>query len=125
MRTGFANAMFGWCISGPLALCHFGFIVGFAIKKHSSNNMAALQEYVQNATIVVGVAQGCITLVGYAIFFYWNQVLWADLNSGDCLAGYCLLDFFNWLFLLFITLFAAIIVALALCIGVCCGPCIY
>lgn len=126
MRTGFANAMFGWCISAPLGVLHLGFIIGFAIKKRSSSNVALLQEYVQRATIVVSIGQVLITLLGYATFFFWNQVLWGDLSSGDnCLAGYNLLDILNWVILIFVTAWAAIIVALGCCIGVCCGPCIF
>jgi len=55
MRAGYANAMFGWCIIGPTALLHLGFIVGFFIKKRTNHSVAALQEYVRVASIVVAI----------------------------------------------------------------------
>ena len=54
----------------------------------------------------------------------WSQVLWADIDSGDCLNGYNLFDFINWIILLLITVWPAIILACLCVCGICCSPCI-
>lgn len=33
MRTGFANAMFGWVLCGAFAVMHLAFIIGYHCKK--------------------------------------------------------------------------------------------
>ena len=78
----------------------------------------------EKGTIVWAFTQ-ILVVVAYGVFFFWTQVLWTDIGSGDCLSGYNLIDFLNWLFLLFITVWAAIMLAIGVCIGICCGPCIY
>lgn len=72
MHTGYANVMFAWTIVLPIALFHLGFILGFFIRKRTSQNVTVLQEYVKSASIIVAIGQGILSLLGYAIFFYWT-----------------------------------------------------
>ena len=64
-------------------------------------------------------------MLAYTVYFCWTQVLWTDINTGDCLSGYNVFDFINWLVLLLITVWPTITVGFGMCICVCCGPCIY
>jgi len=52
-------------------------------------------------------------------------VLWADIDSGNCMDGYNLFDFFIWLSLLLLTVGSAIITSCTCLIAICCAPCIY
>ena len=125
MNTALANLLFGVVILGGQAFCHLCFILGYWYKNSISfTSVAALKEYVEKAAIVTLFGAFVFNLFGYAIFFYWTQVLWADIDTGDCLTGYNLFDFVNWLIILLVCLSSAIIVAFGTCCCVCCAPCI-
>ena len=40
MRTGFANAMFGWVIATLIALSHLGFVIGYKCKEGAATRNA-------------------------------------------------------------------------------------
>ena len=124
MRTAFSNAMFGWVLVGGQALIHLIFIVGFVIKSRSGSS-TVLKEFVEAGTIFTGLSTLFINSIGWAVWFYWTQVLWADIGSGDCLSGYNLFDFINWLILLLCTVWSAIVVAIGALICLCCSCCIF
>ena len=63
-----------------------------------------MTEFLESATIKTFVAKLIINPLGYAIFFYWCQVLWTDMDN-KCLEGYNLFDFILWLGLLVMTVF--------------------
>ena len=123
MRTGFANAMFGWVLIGMQAAINLIFIIGF-LYKQTSGSSAALKDYVEKGVICAGVGTIVINTIGWAIWFGWTQVLWTEINTGDCLVGYNLFDFINWLILCLITVWSALLVGLSCLCCICCFPCI-
>ena len=122
MRTGFANAMFGWVLSGTQAVVHLCFILRYLCKESSSSS-AVLKEFVETGVQVTGLCQVIINTIGWATWFCWTQVLWSEIGSGDCLGGYNLFDFIIWLLLLLTTVWSALIVGIFLLVCLCCGPC--
>ena len=52
-------------------------------------------------------------------------MLWTEISSGDCLSGYNLFDFINWLLLLIVTVWPALFIAFGCLCCICCAPCIY
>lgn len=123
MNTALANAMFGWVLVGGQAVIHLVFILGFLCKQ-TSGSSAILKEYVEKGTIIAGITTVLINTVGWAVWFAWSQVLWTDIDSGDCLEGYNLFDFINWIILLLCTVWSAIIVGLGCLCCICCAPCL-
>lgn len=102
------------------------YILLYLCKENSSGvTSAIMKEFVEKATIYSTIALMFINLIGYAIYFYWTQVLWSDIGEGGCIVGYNAFDFINWMILLLVTLVPAITVAFGCCIGICCLPCIY
>ena len=83
-----------------------------------------LKEFVEKNVLYSAIATLVINSLGWAVWFYWSQVLWTEIGSGECLSGYNLFDFINWMVLLFITVWSAIIVAFASLCCICCAPCI-
>ena len=123
MRTGFANAMFGWILCGAFAIQHLCFVIGYHCVKDKPSQQ--VKEWVENSVLKSAIAAFAIQGLGYTTFFYWSSVLWSDINSGDCLSGYNLYDFLIWLCLLFITVWTALFVSLTMLCCICCAPCIY
>ena len=125
MRTDLAIAMFGWVLCGLQASLDFLFISSYLCKKAGGCSSTVLKEHVEK---MVGVTQFSILFlnsVGWATWFYWTQVLWTDISTGDCLSGYNLFDFINWLLLLIITIWPALLIAFGCLCCICCAPCLY
>lgn len=124
--TAYAVGMFGWVIVGAQVGVHLIYIVLYLCKENSSGvTSAIMKEFVEKATIYSTIALMFINFFGYAIYFYWTQVLWSDISEGGCIQGYNAFDFINWILLLLVTVAPAITVAFGCCIGICCLPCIY
>ena len=104
MNTALANAMFGWVLLGCEAVILIGWIAAYAWKRSNDAPVTAMTEFLESATIKTFVAKLIINPLGYAIFFYWCQVLWTDMDN-KCLEGYNLFDFILWLGLLVMTVF--------------------
>ena len=102
MNTALANGMFGWVLLGCESLIYIGWILAYAWKRSRDAPVPVMTEFLESATIKTFVAKLIINPLGYAIFFYWSQVLWTDM-SRDCLESYDLFDFIIWLCLLVIT----------------------
>ena len=102
MNTALANGMFGWVLLGCECLIYIGWIIAYAWKRSRDAPVPVMTEFLESATIKTFVAKLIINPLGYAIFFYWSQVLWTDM-SRDCLESYDLFDFIIWLCLLVIT----------------------
>lgn len=74
---------------------------------------------------MTAISTGFLNTFGWATWFAWTQVLWTDISTGDCLAGYNLFDFIVWLMMLLVTVWSAVIVAIGLLFCICCAPCMY
>ena len=86
-------------------------LLGYLCK---SGNIVALSEYVKVATMLSTLVNSFIILVGWSVWFYAAQFLWADVDSGGCLEGLNLLDFINLLLLLLVTVWPAVFFAILL-----------
>ena len=123
MNTALANAMFGWVLCGIQSIVYLVFVVRYLYMKNRVSSQV-LKEFVEKNVLYSAIATLTISSVGWATWFYWVQVLWTDIKTGDCLEGYNLFDFFNFLILLFSTVWSAITVAVVCLCCVCCFPCI-
>jgi len=74
---------------------------------------------------VVLIFQLFITVFGYGTWFFAVQSMWRNFSGVECLHGWNLLDFVNFIVLMiFSVAFAASLAFFALTV-VCCGPCLY
>ena len=64
-------------------MVHLGFVIGYYVKR-GQTSYSLLKEYVEKAAVVTAIAALVFNLLGAAIFFYWSQVLWTDID------GYCM-----------------------------------
>ena len=116
MKAGLANALFGWVLIGGQIVVSIIWLVGYLCKK---NNAQALSMYVKMASLISTLLNGLFILVGWPIWFYTVQILWSDIDSGECLNGYNLFDFINFMILLIISVWPAVLM-LILVLTSCC-----
>ena len=127
MHAGYANAIFAWTVIWLIALFHFGFIVGFFIKKKSKSKRGGPPRVRKKCSYYLIIGQTIIILLGYAVFFYWTCYVFLPQlkDSRKCFSGYNLLDFLNWFSHLLTTRITAILVFLTCFFLIVCGSSIY
>ena len=123
MNTAFANMMFGWVLCGLQAKLHLAFLIGYFLMRNAP--ASELHGYVQKGTKATTAGTIFLMTVGWAIFFFWSQVLWTDFSSGPCTEGWQAFDLINWIIILMVTCWPAFVISFVCCLGLCCAPCIY
>lgn len=67
--------------------------------------------------------QAAITVLGYGLWFYISQKMWANWSPG-CTEGWNLVDLILFVCLMLYTLAYAVVLAIIAILGVCCFPCL-
>ena len=81
MRAGFSAAMAAWVLVSPVLLIYLLFLIVYSTKTAVPDKKILLA-FVGGFTGCTLALEAIIWLLGYSVWFFWNQALWSDLSSS-------------------------------------------